>query len=141
MKFKYKSFPITTPSVAFPDRKAILRPIIPVELFHNNKNVRTLALIDSGADFCIFNREIEELLGLDKEGGNCESFGGITGEKALAFFHKLQISVGGIKFDTYCGFSDGINKFGHGILGQRGFFDLYKVAFNHQKGEIEIKGN
>ena len=139
MKFKYKSFPIITPSVAFPDRKAILRSIIPVELFYKDKSIRTLALIDSGADFCIFNREIEELLGLDKEGGKCEKFGGITGDKAMAFFHDLQISIGGQKFDINCGFSDGINKFGHGILGQKGFFDLFKVSFNYKKGEIEIK--
>jgi hypothetical protein len=37
------------------------------------------------------------------------------------------------------GFSSDIAKHGYGILGQKGFFNLFVVKFDYRKAEVEIK--
>jgi len=44
MKFRYKKY-----------GPSILRPIIPIEIVYKDKSVPYEVLIDSGADFCIFD--------------------------------------------------------------------------------------
>lgn len=138
MKFSYHNVPIDL-SEAFPKRKSILRPIIPILLESEENKTGYWALIDSGADYCFFHSEIAEILQLDWQKGKIEEFGGIGGEKNLAYFHKVNMYIGGWKYELYCGFSDKIAKFGYGVLGQNGFFDLFVVRFDFEKEEIEIK--
>ena len=47
MKFKYKRY------------GSISRPVIEITLKNQNKSVRYEVLIDSGADLCLFDEEIE----------------------------------------------------------------------------------
>jgi len=54
MKFRYKKY-----------GPGILRPVIPVEIAHQDRSVPYEVLVDSGADFCIFDSQIGELLGID----------------------------------------------------------------------------
>jgi predicted aspartyl protease len=139
MKFPYYKFRCEGVD-AFPDRKHILRPIIPIKLKKGNSEVSYLALIDSGADYCIFDAEIGKVIGLDVLDGKLLEFNGVTGEKEKAYFHKIYISVGGWEKECYCGFSIGLNKtMPYGILGQDGFFDLFKVSMDYCKEEIELK--
>ena len=63
MKFKYKRFRIF-PTPAFPQRRYLLRPIIPLLITYKGKTIGYEVLLDSGADFCIFHAEIGEYLGL-----------------------------------------------------------------------------
>lgn len=53
MKFKYQKI-LAKESEAFPKRKFILRPVIPIILGQEDKKVGYKALIDSGADYNIF---------------------------------------------------------------------------------------
>jgi len=48
MQFPYKKFKLA-------DGTELLKPIIPIGLLFNGKLIRYEALIDSGADFNIFN--------------------------------------------------------------------------------------
>lgn len=41
------------------------RPFIPLTLRYNNKTVKIKALVDSGADFCMFDGELLNLLAPD----------------------------------------------------------------------------
>lgn len=138
MKFSYLKFPLDYESKFF--GKSILRPIIPITINFHDKSIRYAALIDSGADFCIFDAEVGEYLGLVIENGIKNSFGGIQ-EKAgaIAYLHTISINIGGWDYTTTVGFSYDIAKHGHGILGQKGFFDLFIVKFDYQRGEIELK--
>lgn len=43
----------------------VLRPIIPIAVGHNDFFVSYEVLVDSGADMCIFDAEIGELLGIE----------------------------------------------------------------------------
>jgi len=140
MQFSYRKFP-SQPNDAFPEREHVKRPVIPIQLSYNGKTVNYFVLIDSGADFCIFHAEIGEYLGINIRDGKRLEFFGIIGDKKEAFFHEVSIIVGGHEKKCYCGFSYefNVNKMPYGILGQKGFFDLFKVSMDYGKEQIEIK--
>lgn len=140
MKFSYSKFP-SSPNPAFPDKKHVKRPVVPIEVKYNGNKIKYLALIDSGADFCIFHAQIGEALGIEIKNGKVLEFYGVTGEKKQAFFHNISIIIGGWEKQCYCGFSHEFdeNKMPYGILGQKGFFNLFKVSMDYEKEEIEPK--
>ncbi len=138
MKFFYSKISLSHKSKVLGN--VILKPIIPVKIIVNEKTVRYSALVDSGADFCIFDAEIGEALGLDVKSGEKEIFGGIQGKGgAEAFFHKVGLNIGGWGYNATVGFSYDIAKFGFGVLGQKGFFDIFTIKFDLLKEEIELK--
>lgn len=138
MKFRYQKIRAGK-SEAFPERGFLLRPIIPIILEHNDKKVGYKVLIDSGADYNIFHGALAEILGLDIKTGRKENFGGISGGQFTAYFHSVNIEIGGRERKLYCGFSFDIPPFGYGVLGQKGFFDVFVVKFDLLKEEIELK--
>lgn len=102
--------------------------------------MRYAALIDSGADFCIFDGEVGEQLGINVRLGPREIFGGIQERGgAEAFLHEVVLNIGGRNYRTTVGFSYDIAKHGFGILGQKGFFDLFSIKFDLVKEDIELK--
>lgn len=139
MKFPpYRKF--TLPNYHDCFGSSVLKPIISVKISANENFVRYEALIDSGADFCIFDAEIGEYLGLKVSSGIQISYCGIQGEKnSTAFLHQVILNIGGWDYETVVGFSKGISSKGFGILGQKGFFDMFVVKFNLFNEEIEIK--
>ncbi len=137
MKFEYFKFSLTKSSELFGN--VILKPIIPVKVSFAGKSLRYATLIDSGADFCIFDAEVGEYLGIDIRSGKKETFGGIQEKSgAEAFIHDIGINVGGGDYKIKVGFSWDIAKYGYGILGQKGFFDIFVVKFDLLKSEIEL---
>lgn len=75
MKFKYWKFPLPQRSDFF--GTSILRPIVPVEVSVGGRSLRYMALIDSGADFCIFDGDVGDELGISVRTGRREFFGGV----------------------------------------------------------------
>ena len=138
MKFKYRKFNLSPSSDFF--GKQILKPIIPIKILKANIVLQYVALIDSGADFCIFDAGLGEYLGLNIKSGTEVQFGGIQSlGGAKAYIHRVTLEIGGHEFKTDIGFSYDISKNGYGILGQKGFFDLFAVKFDLQKEDIELK--
>jgi len=131
MQFPYKKFKLA-------DGTELFKPIIPIGLLFNGKQIRYEALIDSGADFNIFNAEIGELLGINVRAGKKVQFSGIAGEPFEVYLHNLTLEVGGWQYKITSGFSYEISPYGFGILGQKGFFDLFRVEFIFSRGIIEI---
>lgn len=138
LKYDYRKFP-AEPSRAFPRRLSAVRPVIPIWLIRGGKRIGYLALIDSGADLCIFHAEIGELIGLVVESGKLLQYYGISGQQLTAYFHDVKIEVGGYEFDCWAGFSRDIDNLPYGLLGQLGFFNLFNVLFDYNKGRIELK--
>lgn len=138
MKFNYLKFPLSHKSELF--GSYILKPIIPIKISYKENSLKYGALIDSGADFCIFDAEIGEYIGIDIKSGVKEIFGGVQElGKAEAFLHKINLNIGGWDYKATVGFSYDIAKHGFGILGQKGFFDLFSIKFDFMKAEIELK--
>lgn len=138
MKFPYKKLPIEPRSPYL--GTSVLRPIIPITIIHQNNSLRYDALIDSGADFCILPAEIGDYLGKEVRSGVKVNFGGIQGDgRATAYIHDVVLNVGGYDYKTTVGFSYDIAKRGYGILGQKGFFNIFRIQFDYRKEEIELK--
>ena len=137
-KLDYRRFP-AGPTEPFPSRTSVVRPVVPIALIHGSNRVRVFALIDSGADYCIFHAEIGEQIGLEIESGKSLSFSGISSAGQTAYFHNIELEVGGHEFDCYAGFSRDIQDLPYGILGQVGFFDIFKVSFDYNKEKIELQ--
>lgn len=124
MRFDYKRFRVAG-AVDY------TRPIIPV-LLRNPRNrsspaIGYEALVDSGADYCIFSSEIAELLGIDTVAGERHVASGVVaGENRPVYFHAIEIEVGpighGQRLPIWAGFMPDLAGNGHGILGRHGFF-------------------
>lgn len=135
LKFAYKKIISSDPKQGI-----FLRPIIPIELENKGQNVRYEALVDSGADMNMFPWELAEILGLDKKDAKeVRTFSGVVGKPAKAYYFDILLVVGGSDRNiVLCGFTDGISRYGHGFLGQSGFFSLYRVEFDYAKETIKI---
>ncbi|MDP3741092.1 MAG: aspartyl protease family protein [bacterium] len=138
MKFDYSK--ITLPERSDFFGSFILKAIIPVRIAASDHSLQYNALVDSGADFSISHREIGQALGLDVESGDKLTFGGVQkADAATAYLHQITLVVGGWKYTTTVGFSDEIAEDSYGILGQKGFFDIFVVKFDLVKESIELK--
>ena len=134
MKFRYKYYGMNEKG------ERLIRPVIPIKLINGDQVVRYEVLVDSGADTSIFHSEVAVALGIRITAGESSSFMGATGGKASMYFHPIQIEVGGARFDAKVAFADVLGlKGAPGLAGQVGFFNLFTVKFDYQKGVVEIK--
>lgn len=104
-----------------------------------------MALVDSGADYPIFPAELAEVLELDLTHAPVWQFSGTTGKKQLAKLAELSLTVlkandedHAFEVRTTCAFCDTF-KFAGGLLGQNGFFSLFKTTFYQPKTCFEIE--
>ena len=109
-------------------------------VFRNPKNGRELpifCLVDSGASETLINREIAEGLGIEVERGKLRQFGGIGGN-VVGYEHTITMRlVGDIHEFTIMCSALALPSY-DGLLGQRGFFDNYKVVFEKYKKRFEV---
>ena len=138
IRFSYQSSP-SQRLEAFPNRQMVFRPVIDARVLFNGSSARYKVLIDSGADFCIFHAEIGELLGVPIKDGKKLTFFGTSGSPQVAYFHDIQLELGGHVMDLYCGFSYDMKPLPYGLLGQTGFFDRFKVELDYSNKRIELK--
>ncbi len=131
MKFDYKNYGANAEGVA------TIKPIIPITL-RGSESIRYEVLVDSGADICIFDLEIAELIGIDVRKGDKVLFAGVTGSPRIAYMHDVDIEVGGHVFTTRVSFAT-LPAYSYGIVGQRGFFDHFRVIFDYHKKQVELR--
>lgn len=127
------------PLDAFPNRHIVVRPVVDIRLLWNNRVTQYRVLIDSGADFCIFHSDIANFLKIPVKDGKKLTFYGTGGSPQIAYFHTIQIEIGGWPMDLYCGFSYDMQSLPYGLLGQTGFFDRFKIEFDYRNKRIELK--
>jgi len=123
----------------FPEVGDILKPLIPIVVRYQEKKEKIFALVDSGADACLFPNGLADRLGIDVRTGLRHDFIGIGASKTSFFFHEVEILFGKYQVKTKAGFSSSQNIGVGGILGQQGFFDHFVIAFDHKNKFIEIK--
>lgn len=114
----------------------VWRPIIPIILKSDTSFTPYPALIDSGADFCIFNKELAKLLGISLSAEKVP-FVGIGKSMVEGYWGEVQLRIGDEMYPTNVIFAD-ISDFGHGILGQKGFFDHFDVRLSYKRQTIEL---
>jgi len=117
------------------------RPLVPITIQHGKIKLNYLALLDSGADFNIFHSDLAEILGINLSKLQTTSFGGIqAGNEGKGYYSALTLGIEGFTFNAPIVFSKEISPDGYGILGQQGFFDHFKVTFEHKKKLIWLTG-
>ena len=129
MKFSYKKY------------NGILRPVIPIKLKNKNKEIGYQVLVDSGADFSLFNAEIGEAIGIDVKSGKLKTIFGVGGKTSLYYLHTIIIEVGDKDYEIEAGFMPDVagRIMPYGLVGQRGFFENFIVRFDLLKEEIDLK--
>lgn len=115
----------------------ISRPIIPIRLHYQKTFVLLEAIIDSGADWCIFDAGLLEILKLPA--GPRTKFFSVSPEPLYGFKSKINLVIAEKDFNTEVIFSSELGRHSYGILGQKGFFDNFKVCFDKSKLQIEIR--
>ncbi len=116
------------------------KPIIPITLKQNNKELNYVALLDSGADINIFHSDIAKVLDIDLDKLPQKSFSGIKKEaEGTMYMVVVEIGIDDYTFDAPIHFSPDISPNGYGIVGQQGFFDKFKIIFNLEARKIELK--
>ena len=136
------------PDAAFLDRISIQRPVLVVVLENGPNVVGTLAIVDSGADSCIFPASLAGPLGIAIPNRNRSVFSGTTDSPQIAYFENVRARIWDsttksfvFDFGLYAGFCDTLEHVGHGLLGQNGFFSRFVVKFDGAESlfDIELK--
>jgi Aspartyl protease len=136
VKFPYRKEP-ASPNPAHPERYFVLRPRIRIRITHQGRAVDLLALVDSGADDCLFPLEVAQRLGIPLDPERSHRYAGIGQGAITAAFTTVTVEVGGWPFSLYAGFSEAPTIIP--ILGQHGLFNLFEVRFNLRKEILELR--
>lgn len=145
MRFPFFTFP-APPTAAFPKRNLIKRPLLQLTLRRGSISINTFAIVDSGADECIFPASLGIALGVPIPNPNVYVFSGTANQPQNAYFDDVHVSVMAstsppqiaFEFELYAGFCETLEHVGLGLLGQNGFFSLFKVVMDHPNHFLEI---
>ena len=108
-------------------------PYVTVRLFHGNRRVNIIALVDSGADFSVMDASYADLLGLKRAEAVSKDVTTAGGRNAKLLHwpkQKLEMQFGNDRFPFAGGFlvfpkkADPVN-----LLGRADFFQRYTVQF------------
>ena len=106
MKIPYLEKPVSSGfKQIFPEVESVYKPLIPVVVRYRDKKEKVFALVDSGADACLFPAGLAERLGIDIRTGVRHDFTGIGALKTPFFFHEVEILFGRYQVKTKVGFS------------------------------------
>ena len=119
----------------------MLRPVIPVTIQYGETKIGYQVLVDSGADLCIFHEEIGTALGINVRTGEKHEVFDVGGKASFYYLHTITLIVGGWPYKIEAGFMPDVagRVMPYGVVGQKGFFDLFIVKFDLLKEEIELK--
>jgi len=149
MKIPFSFLPVQ-PDSAFPDRSEIKRPIVALHLTAGERSVIFFAVVDSGADLCVFPASVAADLGIDIPNRSCSLFSGSNDANQLAYFEELQATIlpmeapnidpnqEPLTFPLYAGFCETLEHVGMGLLGQEGFFSRYSIRFYNSENYFEV---
>jgi hypothetical protein len=127
-------------TAAFPNGRSAPRPVLTVGLVNGTSRITCYAIIDSGADHCVFPRSFMQPLGLDPLTAPVELSSGVGSANVPIHYANISIDLQGlIEFPAYAGFTTGLDQQGYGLLGQIGFFDRFNVGFRLNEGNCYIE--
>ena len=125
-------------SYRYVDSTKLTRPIIAITLKSDTRHIQVYSLIDSGADFCMFDGELSYILDIDLNKLEKITLTGINGT-AEGYLAHLQVGVNHSYHPMPVVFSFDFSPRGFsGIVGQVGFFDAFAITFDRAKREIRL---
>ena len=138
--YPYASIPLP-PNEAHPQGTTAFLPLASATLTATNgQSIRSMVLPDSGADACLFPLSLAILLKLDVLKLPKALTGGVGSQANVTYYDTIAIDLGsGIAFTAYSGFTNGVDSIGLGLLGQAGFFEQFRVEFQHKQKVFTIE--
>ena len=110
---------------------------IPVELSLGRERVTIAnAKLDTGASFCIFQREYGDILGLDVEQGLEQRIATPTGA-FMAYGHEVSLNTLGHEFLVTAYFAP-FHGFVRNVLGRHGWLDKVRLGIVDYDGKLYI---
>ena len=137
------SFPyypvLIDPSPAFPNGYTAHRPAAFVSLrVANNRTSEFLAVMDTGADHCMFPSDYLAVLGLDKASLPTSTVHGVGTDDGTRFA-TVNLSIGQLEeWPVYASFSDHWMGQHVGFLGHFGFFNRFTTNFDPHSRICEV---
>lgn len=104
-------------------------------LKYGGKEFQGKAKVDTGAQYCLFSREIGEFLGIDIESGIPQPMGSLTGSLET-FGHEVTLGTLGLFFDTTVYFAK--SRVPRNLLGRNGWLTLLRLAIIDYDAEIYL---
>ncbi len=111
-------------------------PIVPIVLFHDTHKLVTRGLVDSGANFSVFNARVAKALGIDLRTGEKIELHGLG--RAVGYVHQISMALNKFRFDARVVFSDELTV-SLNILGRSDFFQPFLVTFDEQARKIRLE--
>jgi hypothetical protein len=92
VKLPYSILPAEA-DAAFPERASVSRPIVALHLARDGKEMVVFAIVDSGADQCVFPASIAEALGIQIPNHRASAFSGSSQISQVAYFDQVQATI------------------------------------------------
>jgi len=108
-------------------------------LRYGNREQVCPAKVDTGAEFCLFNRTLADSLAIDVESGYQEKFSTLGGG-IIAYAHEIEIETLGLRFQSYVYFAESyaVNR---NLLGRQGWLQLVKLGLDDYNSELYLSPN
>ena len=97
------------------------------------------AKVDTGAEICLFRREIGEFLQIVVESGYKKRLSTLVGGLSV-FGHNVELETLGLKFETLVYFAEDY-ALDRNLLGRQGWLQLIRLGLDDYKSEIYISPN
>ena len=97
------------------------------------------AKVDTGSEFCLFARELGELLDFEIETGYEKRLTTLAGN-LMAFGHSVELETLDLKFDSFVYFAADYSL-NRNLLGRQGWLQLIKIGLDDYRSEIYISPN
>jgi hypothetical protein len=114
----------------------VYRPMVMIEILGVEQSRKFEALVDSGTEITVMDRQIADLLGIQEAAGRKAKVGGIGGIELEGFIHNISFKVEGFG-DIFTFGVFFLNKPSDNfeiVLGQNDFFRNFKITFERGKG-------
>lgn len=108
-------------------------------LRYGNREQPCSAKVDTGAEFCLFNRTLADSLEIDVEGGFRENFSTLGGG-IVAYAHQVELETLGLRFQSYVYFAESY-AVQRNLLGRQGWLQLVKLGLDDYKSELYLSPN
>jgi hypothetical protein len=114
------------------------RPHVPIKIHYKGKYFRFLPLLDSGADFSVFNRADAYRIGLDWNKGKSLCLCNADGSEFRVKEFKLKVLVEHHPFTIPICFTES-KKNAMPLLGRKSFFEKFEITFLENQERIVLR--
>ena len=108
---------------------------LPVAIEVGNRRTRVDARLDTGSQFCVFERDYGEYLGLDLETGPTIRLSTAAGS-FTASGHAVMLQFEDFRFESFVYFA--LDRIPRSVLGQTGWLDRLRIGIVHHENLLYL---